>query len=52
MGKTAGPLRRLRRPRHDPTGQVALISHEPRALASTAPAVLLQGLRQHVHIRA
>lgn len=52
MGKTAGPLPQLWEPQHDSTGQDAIISDDPRRLANTAPAVLLQRLRRHVHIRA
>jgi hypothetical protein len=52
MGKTAGPLPPLRKPRNHAPGQDALVSDRPRRLPEATAALLLQELRQHLYLGA
>src|ERR687892_1223191 len=51
MGKTAGPLPELRKPRHHAAGQDTIVTERPRRLPKSAPALLVQGMRRHIYIR-
>src|SRR5919106_4979552 len=51
MGETAGPLPPLRKPRHHAAGQDTIVTERPRRVPKSAPALLVQGMRPHIHIR-
>lgn len=52
MGKTARSLSGVRRAPNHPSGQGALGTDRAEGFVEAPTAVLLQGVREHLHLRA
>jgi hypothetical protein len=52
MGKTPRSLSGVRRTRHHPSRQGGLGTHRSEGPAEATPALLLQDVREHLHLRA